>query len=63
MNLTIDVEMPVSIATSSNSTQKTKQILKQKVQLLMKKTNFSEAEINRLLDIHYQIMVGVKNFI
>lgn len=53
-----EFKMPVSDVTSSNSTSKTKQILKQKVQVLMKKTNFSEAEINRLLDVHYQIMVG-----
>ena len=24
----------------------------------MKKTHFTEIEVNRLLDIHYQIMVG-----
>ena len=59
-----EFKMPVSVVTSSNSTSKTKQILKQKVQVLMKKTNFSETEINRLLDVHYQIMVSIgANFI
>ena len=38
--------------------RKTTRSSKKKVQMLMKKTYFTEAEINRLLDIHYQMMVS-----
>ena len=48
--------MPVSVSSSSSS--KANQNHKKKVQILMKKTHFTEIEVNRLLDIHYQIMVG-----
>ena len=47
--------MPVSLSSSVSS--KANQNHKKKVQILMKKTHFTENEINRLLDIHYQIMV------
>ena len=47
--------MPVSLSNSVSS--KANQNHKKKVQILMKKTHFTENEINRLLDIHYQIMV------
>lgn len=31
-------------------------------ELMMKKTHFSETEINRLADVHNQIMVNIFNF-
>ena len=33
--------------------------LKKKIQMLSKKTHFTETEVGKLLDCHFQIMVGI----
>ena len=33
--------------------------LKKKIQMLSKKTHFTEKEVGKLLDCHFQIMVGI----
>ena len=32
---------------------------KKKIQMLSKKTHFTETEVGKLLDCHFQIMVGI----
>ena len=36
-----------------------KQNLKKKIAILAKKTHFSEAEVGKLLDCHFEVMVSV----
>ena len=48
----------ISVSSVSAGSKAAKQNHKKKVQILMKKTHFSETEINRLLEIHYSIMVS-----
>ena len=50
--------MPGAVSISNSASSKANQNHKKKVQILLKKTHFTENEINRLLDLHYQIMVS-----
>ena len=50
--------MPGAVSISNSASSKANQNHKKKVQILLKKTHFTENEINRLLDLHYHIMVS-----
>ena len=54
--------MPGAVSISNSASSKANQNHKKKVQILLKKTHFTENEINRLLDLHYQIMVSRSHY-
>ena len=54
--------MPGAVSISNSASSKANQNHKKKVQILLKKTHFTENEINRLLDLHYQIMVSTSHY-